>query len=86
MAKKKDLKKKISVKPHTLYDIKGDTVERKRKNCPKCGPGTFLAQHKNRVTCGKCHYMEKTSSKKSAEETKVSEHDKKSPISDKAKK
>ena len=64
MAKKKDLKPKRSVKPHELYDIKGDSAERKRKTCPKCGPGTFLAKHKDRVTCGKCHYMEKTSSKK----------------------
>ncbi|MBI5226613.1 30S ribosomal protein S27ae [Candidatus Micrarchaeota archaeon] len=29
-----------------------------RKNCPKCGPGFHLAEHKNRRTCGKCAYME----------------------------
>ena len=63
MGKKKERKPKISVKPNTLYDIKGDTIERKRKTCPKCGPGIFLAQHKDRLTCGKCHYMEKTSKK-----------------------
>ena len=63
MPKKKNLKKKISVKPHTLFDIKGDSVTRKRKNCPKCGPGIFLAQHKDRTTCGKCGYMEKASKK-----------------------
>ena len=28
------------------------------KSCPRCGPGTFLAEHKNRMTCGKCHYSE----------------------------
>ncbi len=28
------------------------------KNCPKCGPGFRLADHKNRRTCGKCGYME----------------------------
>jgi len=27
--------------------------------CPKCGPGIFLAAHKDRRTCGKCGYMEK---------------------------
>ncbi|MFH1056638.1 MAG: 30S ribosomal protein S27ae [Candidatus Micrarchaeota archaeon] len=27
--------------------------------CPKCGPGTKLAGHKDRLTCGKCGYMEK---------------------------
>jgi len=29
------------------------------KNCPKCGPGHKLADHKNRVSCGKCGYYEK---------------------------
>ena len=28
------------------------------KFCPRCGPGVFLAEHKNRVTCGKCGYSE----------------------------
>ena len=64
MGKKKEVKPKRSVKPHELYDIKGDSVERKRKSCPKCGPGTFLAKHKGREYCGKCHYMETVSSKK----------------------
>ncbi len=27
--------------------------------CPKCGPGFKLAEHKERVACGKCGYMEK---------------------------
>lgn len=26
--------------------------------CPRCGPGTFLAVHKDRVHCGKCGYAE----------------------------
>lgn len=29
------------------------------KYCPKCGPGTKLADHKDRISCGKCGYMEK---------------------------
>jgi len=45
-----------------IYDKKGEVVERKNKNCPKCGPGFFMAGHKDRVTCGKCGYMEKTAS------------------------
>lgn len=28
--------------------------------CPRCGPGHFLAKHKNRETCGKCHYSKIT--------------------------
>ncbi len=30
----------------------------KRSECPKCGKGVFLAEHKNRSTCGKCGYTE----------------------------
>ncbi len=29
------------------------------KNCPKCGPGVRLAEHKDRRSCGKCGYFEK---------------------------
>lgn len=29
-------------------------VERLRKQCPQCGPGTFMATHFDRVYCGKC--------------------------------
>lgn len=31
----------------------------KKKICPKCGPGVFMAEHKDRWHCGKCGYMEK---------------------------
>jgi len=30
----------------------------KKKFCPRCGPGVFLADHKNRVYCGRCKYTE----------------------------
>lgn len=42
----------------SLYNITGEKAERKNKFCPKCGPGMFLAAHKDRVTCGKCAYTE----------------------------
>lgn len=29
------------------------------KHCPKCGPGVRLAQHKDRLSCGKCGYFER---------------------------
>ncbi len=29
------------------------------KHCPKCGAGVRLAQHKDRLTCGKCGYLER---------------------------
>jgi len=31
----------------------------KNKTCPKCGAGVFLAEHKDRRTCGKCGYSER---------------------------
>lgn len=55
MAKEKQ-KKSYSVT--RLYEVKGTIVERKNKTCPKCGQGYYLANHKNRLTCGKCGYME----------------------------
>ncbi|VVB73461.1 30S ribosomal protein S27ae [uncultured archaeon] len=32
---------------------------KKGKSCPRCGAGTRLAEHKDRLSCGKCGYMEK---------------------------
>ena len=48
MAKRKVKNKKPSAK---YKKYKGD-----HKYCPKCGPGVFLANHKNRETCGTCGY------------------------------
>jgi small subunit ribosomal protein S27Ae len=52
-------KEKKHSKKYAKYEVSGDTVKRKNKTCPKCGPGIFLAEHKDRVACGKCGYMEK---------------------------
>jgi len=58
MAKEKGDKKKKSVKKGDFYEVQGDKVQRKKKNCPKCGDGVFLAEHKNRSSCGRCGYTE----------------------------
>ncbi len=42
----------------TKYEISGGKAGRKQESCPRCGTGTFLAQHKDRKTCGKCGYSE----------------------------
>lgn len=42
----------------TCYDL-SNGLKRKNRNCPKCGPGVFMANHPDRRTCGKCGYMEK---------------------------
>lgn len=41
-----------------LYEVKGDSLTRTHKSCPKCGAGIFLAEHENRRSCGKCGYSE----------------------------
>ena len=41
-----------------FFKVAGDKVERKGKICPKCGNAVFMAEHKNRYTCGKCAYTE----------------------------
>jgi len=55
---KKKRKNKIPSEKWKLYKVEGNKVSRSKKFCPRCGPGVFLAQHKNRIFCGKCHYTE----------------------------
>ena len=40
------------------YTVEGDKLVRTKPVCPKCGPGVFMAVHKDRVSCGKCGYTE----------------------------
>ena len=49
-------RKHEGTKSWEYYEIKDGSVQRKRKSCPRCGPGTFLADHKNRDYCGRCGY------------------------------
>lgn len=57
MAKSKKKPKK-PVQRWKFYQAAGDKLERKNKFCPKCGVGSFMAKHQDRVTCGKCGYVE----------------------------
>jgi len=41
-----------------IYELNEDGCERKRKTCPRCGEGVFLADHDDRLSCGKCGYTE----------------------------
>lgn len=54
---KKPHKNKPLGKKFEHYKVSGESVT-KDSHCPRCGPGIFLAQHKDRVYCGKCHYTE----------------------------
>jgi ubiquitin-small subunit ribosomal protein S27Ae len=42
-----------------FYSIEGGKLVRTHRSCPKCGPGVFLAQHEDRVHCGRCGFMER---------------------------
>jgi len=51
--------KKQPKKIHTYYELKGSSLRRKLKKCPRCG--AFMALHKQPVerwTCGACSYTE----------------------------
>lgn len=50
--------KKPAVKKSSYYKVENGKLMRIRRTCPKCGPGVFLAVHKDRVSCGKCGYTE----------------------------
>jgi small subunit ribosomal protein S27Ae len=52
------VKKGKSYKVSKVYEVAGSSIKKKNKTCPKCGPGTFMANHKDRWTCGKCKYSE----------------------------
>lgn len=57
MAKKTKPKNKAPSKKYKKYSLENGKVV-KKKICPRCGEGVFLAQHKDRLYCGTCHYTE----------------------------
>jgi ubiquitin-small subunit ribosomal protein S27Ae len=57
MAKHKH-KPGTSTNKYSKYKTEGDKLS-KGKTCPKCGPAIFVAEHKDRISCGRCGYTEK---------------------------
>lgn len=56
-----------------LYVVEEKKVTRQRRFCPRCGPGVFLGEHKDRYACGRCGYTEfKKDSKPKEPKTKES--------------
>lgn len=53
------------MKGREIFKVEGDKITRLRRHCPKCGDGYFLADHKDRLSCGKCGYTEFKKSEKS---------------------
>ncbi|KII66211.1 Ubiquitin-40S ribosomal protein S27a [Thelohanellus kitauei] len=47
--------KKVKLRILKYYSVQKDgVVKRLRSSCPKCGPGVFLANHHDRLYCGRC--------------------------------
>jgi small subunit ribosomal protein S27Ae len=40
------------------YKLEGEAVKRLKRECPRCGKGVFMGEHKDRVACGRCGYTE----------------------------
>ncbi|MGH9918584.1 MAG: 30S ribosomal protein S27ae [Nitrososphaerales archaeon] len=53
---RKERKPRANVQVWKLYKVSGETVERLKKECPRCGKGYFMAEHKDRFSCGNCGY------------------------------
>ena len=53
-----------------MWVIEGAKVVRKRRSCPKCGPGTFMAEHYDRMHCGHCGYTMFNRSEKESDTSK----------------
>lgn len=56
--KKRTGRKHESLKVWNYYEVKDGSVTRKRDNCSRCGPGTFLSEHKDRLYCGRCGFTQ----------------------------
>lgn len=53
--KKKHKKKKVKLAILKYYKVEGEKVVRLRQMCKVCPPGTFIAEHSDRLYCGRCH-------------------------------
>ena len=53
-AKKKHVHKKEKLRILKCYKVDGEKVVRLRRMCEVCPPGTFLAEHEDRLYCGRC--------------------------------
>jgi len=66
-------RKKTTRKLYEKYDVSGDKIVRKNSFSPK-SPGDFMAEHKDRKTCGRTQYTEfKSKNKEEAKEEKKKE-------------
>mgnify|MGYP002868415696 CR=1 FL=1 len=52
--KKKHVHKKEKLRILKCYKVDGEKVVRLRRMCEVCPPGTYLAEHEDRLYCGRC--------------------------------
>ena len=52
--KKKHVHKKEKLRILNYYKVDGEKVVRLKRMCDVCPPGTFLAEHEDRLYCGRC--------------------------------
>ena len=52
--KKKHVHKKEKLRILNCYKVDGEKVARLKRMCDVCPPGTFLADHEDRLYCGRC--------------------------------
>ena len=79
--KKKHVHKKEKLRILKCYKVDGEKVVRLRRMCEVCPPGTFLAEHDDRLYCGRC----RTTYAKLADKSKAQTQKKKQPKAEKAK-
>ena len=53
--KNKHHKKKVKLAVLNYYKVEDDKVVRLKQMCKVCPPGTFIAEHEDRLYCGRCH-------------------------------
>ena len=73
--------KKIKLRILSYYKVDGEKVARLKKMCEVCPPGTFLAEHEDRLYCGRC----RSTYTKVVDKSKVSQPKKKQPKAEKPK-
>ena len=79
--KKKHVHKKEKLRILKCYKVDGEKVVRLRRMCEVCPPGTFLAEHDDRLYCGRC----RTTYAKLADKAKTQTQKKKQPKTEKPK-
>jgi len=47
-----------TVKQSDILKVEGSNIKRLNKICPRCGIGTYMAEHSDRYFCGTCHMTE----------------------------